>query len=53
MFKIGDLVKRGIDFGFITKVSNDRYWVKWFYIPDVEMGPYSSLENKIHKMVNT
>jgi len=51
MFQIGDLVKRGIDYGFITSVSNDKFWIRWFYIPDIEMGPYS-LNNNLLKKVN-
>jgi len=49
MFQIGDLVKRGVDYGFISRISKDKYWIKWFYFPDIEMGPYSSLDIAIHK----
>lgn len=50
MFQIGDLVKRGIDYGFITKVSNDRFWIRWFYLSQIEMGPYNGCDNAIKKV---
>jgi hypothetical protein len=50
MFKIGDLVKRGVDYGFITNVSKGKFCVRWFYSPDIEMGPYINLDNAIKKV---
>jgi len=52
MFQIGDIVKRGVDYGFITSVSKDKFCVRWFYFPEIEMGPYNGCDNAIKK-VNT
>jgi hypothetical protein len=50
MFQIGDLVKRGVDYGFITKVSKDKFYVRWFYLSEIEMGPYNTCDNAVKKM---
>jgi hypothetical protein len=50
MFHVGDLVKRGVDYGFITSVSKDKFCVRWFYFPEIEMGPYNGCDNAIKKV---
>ena len=53
MFHVGDLVKRGVDYGFITKVLKDKFYVRWFYLSEIEMGPYITWVNYAIKKMNT